>query len=173
MLIQPGQANIIERIIYAGDTPLASTCTVTQTGPMELTISACSLTTTGQAKIIKREKVRNLPTDILAGRAEIMPDNKWVRVWLKNKNGNFINKSKTYTLLNPVVLTIPPGNTWVVYLTSKPGSRMGVVFQSWTSPRPTNFIEYIIIEFNVPIGTINLNTIDIEILTVKPNFKEP
>ncbi|KKL79491.1 hypothetical protein LCGC14_2014320, partial [marine sediment metagenome] len=40
-------AAITERIIYAGNTPLASDCRVTQTGPMELTVMPCSWTTTG------------------------------------------------------------------------------------------------------------------------------
>ena len=46
-------------LIYAGETPLACTIAVEQTGPMVLTIRAGSLTTTGEAVIRPYEPARH------------------------------------------------------------------------------------------------------------------
>lgn len=173
LLVASSQAGIVERVIYTGDTPLASTCTVTQTGLMELTVSACSFTTTGQARIVAREKVSNLPNEIAAGRVQNMPDGKRVRGWFRDKDGNIIDKSKTHTRATPVALSITAGDTWVVYLLDGPGVTMDVVLQRWDDPRPANFIGFIVMPFTVPTGTTDLSTITIEVFTVKPDFPPP
>lgn len=173
LFLPSAESAIIERVIHAGDTPLASTCTVTQTGPMELTVLACSFTTTGQARIVAKEKVPSLPNEIAAGRVQMMPDGKRVRGWLRNKDGTIIDKSKTHTAVTSTALIITAGDTWVVYLTDGPGVTMPVVLQKAGDPRPANFVEFIVMPFTVPIGTTDLSTIDIEVFTVKPDFPPP
>ena len=142
-------AAIIQRIIHAGDTPLTSTCLVTQTAPMELTISACSFTTTGQAKIVNVAKVigsladRTLPdfagrfksgmdelqNRVLAGDIEYMPDGKRVRGWLRDRQGNIIEKSKTHVRNVATTVTVPGPGWWVIYLLGGPGVNLDVVLQ--------------------------------------------
>jgi len=183
-------AVMTQRIIHAGDTPLASTCRVTQTDPMELTVSKCSFTTTGQARIVNVAKaigsfvdqtlsdemerlasgLQELHNKVLAGEVEYMPDNKRVRGWLKDKKGNIIDKAKTRVLSAEVVLTILAPGRWVVYLTGNPGIKLNVVLQLHSDPRPANFVEYIVMPFVVPVGTTDLSGIDIEVFTVRPGF---
>ena len=166
-------AAITQRIIHAGDTPLASNCQVTQTGPMQLTVSTCLWTTTGQAKIIHESKVPNLKNEIAAGRVERMPDGVRVRGWLRNAQGNIIEKSRTRFILAKVILNIVAGNTWVAYLADGPGVTMNVVLQKEEDPKPTGTLDYILFPFTVPVGTINLNTINLEVFTVLPGFPAP
>ncbi|KKK79944.1 hypothetical protein LCGC14_2828420 [marine sediment metagenome] len=166
-------AAITQRIIYAGDTPLASTCAVTQTGPMELTISACSFTTTGRAKIVHESKVSNLQSQITAGRVERMPDGKRIRGWIHDKQGNIIEKSKTHVRNVATTVTVPGPGRWVIYLLDGPGINLDVILQLWEDPRPTKYVEYIVMPFVVPVGTTDLNTIDLEIFTVLPGFPAP
>ena len=163
-------AAITERVIHAGDTPLASTCVVTQTAPMELTVSKCAFTTTGQAKIVDESKVPSLKNEIAAGRVERMPDGKRVRGWLRDRQGNIIEKSKTHVHNVATTVTVPGPGSWVVYLTDGPGINLDVVLQLWEDPLPPNFVEYIIMPFVIPVGTANLNQVDLEVFTVLPGF---
>jgi len=166
-------AVITQRIIHAGDTPLASTCVVTQAGPMELTISKCAFTTTGQAKIVDESKVPSLKNEIAAGRVERMPDGKHVRGWLRDRQGNIIEKSKTHVRNAATTVTVPGPGWWVIYLLDGPGVNLDVVLQLWEDPRPANFVEYIVMPFVVPVGTANLNQVDLEVFTVLPGFPAP
>ena len=170
----PGvSASITQRIIHAGDTPLASTCVVTQTAPMELTVSKCTFTTTGQAKVVDASKVPSLKNEIAAGRVERMPDGKRVRGWLRDKQGNIIDKSKTHVRNVATAVTIPGPGQWVVYLLDGPGINLDVVLQLWEDQRPTNYVEFIVMPFMVPVGTANLNQINLEVFTVLPGFPVP
>lgn len=61
--------------IYAGDTPLECSIAVDQTGPLQLTIRAGHLQTTGQARIVPKNQLRQSEIDELLtkGDAEQMP----------------------------------------------------------------------------------------------------
>ena len=163
-------AAITERIIYAGNTPLASDCRVTQTGPMELTVMPCSWTITGEARIVPREKVPDLQGAIARGEVELMPDGKRVRGWLKNKNGSYIRKQATYQVIPKAVLTIVAGQKYVVYMLQGPGQTMNIALMDPEDPRPSTFINYLVFQFVVPAGTTDLGTITLEVFTVRPDF---
>ena len=164
------QAALIERAIFAGDTPLLSTCTVTQSGPMELTVAPCSFITTGQSRIVEKSKVKNLPNEIAAGRVEMMSDGKRVRGWLRDKAGNIIEKARALFLPVSAVTIIPTGNTYFLYLVEKAGPTLGVVLLSESDPRPVNYVHFLAFAFTVPAGTTDLSGITIEVFTVKPGF---
>ena len=139
-------AGITERIIYAGNTPLASDCQVTQTGPMQLTISICSWTTTGQGRIFNtimslpaQAGVGSLAEAIRQGNAEWLPGGFRVRGWLTNKQGNIIEKSRIRTLPINTVLNIVAGERWVVYLVDGPGVTMDAVLQKASDPNQQEF----------------------------------
>ncbi len=163
-------AAITQRIIHAGNTPLASDCVVTQTGPMQLTVSTCSWTTTGQAKIVHESKVPNLSNEIAVGNVERMPYSRRVRGWLQDSQGNIIEKSRTRFIPVPVVLNITAGETWVAYLVNGPGVTMAVVLQKRGELRPAGTLDYILFPFVVPVSTTDLSGIDIEVFTVRPDF---
>jgi hypothetical protein len=174
MLDGVGLGAITERIIYAGDTPLINTCTVVQSGPMELTIAPCSFTTTGQAKVFS--VLESLPAQVglgaLAkalreGKAEWFKGNR-VRAWLRDENGEIIERAKTRRLVVPSVLTVPDGNTYFIYLVEKVGPILEVVLLPITDPRPAEYVHYLAFEFMVPLGTTDLNGIKIEVFTVRP-----
>ncbi len=171
------QAAITERIIYAGDTPLTSDCRVTQTGPMKLTVMPCSWTTTGEARILG-------PIDSLVAATGFGPVAKalregnaeWhhnrVRVWLRDKQGNIIEKSRRRILSLATTLTITAGKRWAIYLLDGPGVTMIPTLVEWDglSGRPSDMLDYIVLPFLVPLNTIDLNTITIEVFTVRPDF---
>ena len=171
-------AAITQRIIHAGDTPLASTCTVVQTDSMELTVSACSFTTTGEAKIIDR--FESVFAALGAGPvAQALRENKaeWygsrVRVWLRDKQGNIIERSATYILPVANLITVPIGGPYFIYLVKNPGLKMEAILLSTRAPRPTNYVHYLAFEFTVPAGTTDLSGIEIEVFTVLPGFPAP
>lgn len=167
-------AVVLERIIYAGDTPLASSCTVSQTGPMELTISACSWTTTGQARIVAKSSVPDLSNEIAAGRAQMMLDGRRVRGWLTDKDGNIIEKARTRSLPVVSVLAVPAGQRSAIYLVDGPGITMTAQLIDFNNDqRPAGTLDYIVLPFNVPAGTTDLSGIDIEVFTVIPGQVPP
>jgi len=171
-------AAITQRIIHAGDTPLASTCKVTQTGPMQLTLSTCSWTTTGEGKILDRFESAFAALGVGLA-AQALRENKaeWhgsrVRVWLRDKQDNIIERSRTRMLSVDVVLNIVAGETWVVYLVDGLGVTMNAVLLKNKELRPAGILDYILLPFTVPVGTTNLNTINIEVFTVLPGFPAP
>ena len=173
-------ADITERIIYAGDTPLSSTCKVTQTAPMELTVAACSWTTTGQSRVVNLNIIEAMLTElgvgsvaelISQGKAEFLPGAfpSRVRGWLIDKAGNIIERSRA-RVLSPTVLTITAGETWVVYMVDGLGVTMNLVLKKWDGVKPVGTLNYLIMPFEVPAGTTDLTSIKIEVFTVKPNF---
>lgn len=168
-----GQARIVERTIYAGDTPLRSDCTVSQSGPMELTIVPCFWTITGQAKIVDRGKVSGLEGRTLRGEVEMMADGKRVRGWMKREDGTVVRKSVKYRLALMSVFSITAGGRYVLYMVNTVGQAMNVVLMSADDPRPATFIDYLVFPFDVPAGTTDLTTIDMEVFTVKPGFPLP
>lgn len=167
------QAGIVERIIHAGDTPLASTCTVIQTGPLQLRVNACVWKTTGRARIIQKTKVKNLNARVASGDVQMMLDGKRVRGWLKNKDGSFVGKSKTYVLTSTIINWPADGVRYVVYMVEGPGNTMQALFMFADLPRPSGFIDYLIFPVAIPVGTIDLDVIDFEVFIVLPGFPVP
>ncbi len=172
------QADIVERVIYAADTPLFNDCSVTQTGLMELTIAPCSFTTTGQARVFS--VIKSLPAKLgigeLAraldrGEAEWLPGNMRVRAWLKSKNGDIIARSERLLLTIPSILVIPAGDTYFIYLVRKAGPIMEAVLLPVSAPQPDNNVHILAYEFEVPIGTTDLSEVIIEVFTVKSGKK--
>ena len=169
------QATIIERVIYAGDTPLASDCLVTQTGPMELTVMPCFWTTTGQARIlgpidslIAATGIGTVARALREGKAEWHYNR--VRVWLRDKQDNIIERSVTYQVTPKAVLTIVAGQKYAVYMLQGPGQTMTITLMDPEDPRPSTFINYLVFRFDVPTGTTDLSTITFEVFTVRPDF---
>ncbi len=171
------QAAISDRVIYSGDTPLASDCKVVQTGPLELTVAPCSFTTTGQARVFGRVQsmpaligVGPLATAVREGRAEWMQGGHRIRGWLTDKQGNIIERSVTWRLPTAAIITVTPGDTYFIYLVKKAGVTMETALLPVSSPRPTGYIHYLAFEFTVPLGTTDLSGIEIEVFTVRPDF---
>ena len=170
-------AAVTERVIHAGDTPLFSDCMVTQTGPMELTITPCTFTTTGEARIFSawqsiRAWIDNGPLAeaISTGRAEWMPDGRRIRGWLTDKQGNIIEKSVTWRLPTAAIITVTPGDTYFIYLVKKAGVTMETALVPVSDSSPVGYIHFLAFEFDVPAGTTDLSSIAIEVFTVRPNF---
>ena len=167
-------------LIYAGDTPLAMTIAVEQTGPMQLTVHAGSFTSTGQARLKPYVEEMHYPL-VLAGKAEAMNNWSWVRVWLQDANGNPIDKSKTYTLVADQVINLTSDPlklvAYDVDLISD-GIRADVLVKrkvigreeygdpplGWTK------VHELLFEFVLPPGSSDVTPIDICALTVKPGF---
>ena len=168
-------AGITERVIYAGDTPLASDCQVTQTGFMELTVMPCFWTTTGEAKILGPIASFVAATGIgLVAQALREGKAEWhhnrVRVWFRDKHGNIIERSVTYQVTPKVVLTMVAGQKYVVYMLRGLGQTMNIALMDPADPLPSTFINYLVFAFDVPFGTIDLSTVTLEVFTVRPHF---
>jgi len=170
---------IVQRSIYAGDTPLFSDFSVAQTGPMQLTISGGTFQITGQARIVPGVKV---PAEFFNdGRAELLPDGKRARVWLQDRVTKRIkDKSKRRkvtgnTLLN---VTAHPNKDkyYKVDLRSPSDVVMQVQTKNWLADQDepiTNDLTHILIfPFKVVPGTTDLSGIDIEVFTVLPGFPD-
>ena len=175
LLAASSQAGITERVIYAGNTPLASDCRVTQTGPMELTVAPCSFATTGEARIASRLDsafalmgVGPIAQALREDKAEWHGNR--VRIWLRDKEGNIIEKSVTWRLPTVEIIGVTPGETYFLYLIEDVGVTMEVLLIPVSSPRPAGYIHYLAFEFTVPLGTTDLGGIEIEVFTVRPNF---
>ena len=177
LLVSSTQAGISERIIYAVDTLLASTCTITQTGPMELTILPCTFTTTGDSKILSvfnslpaHTGLGELARAIRQGKAQWTPGGLRLRVWFQDKQGKVIEKSVTYHLLTTNTITVSPGNTYFIYLIKTARTTMKAWLVLESEPRPTGYINDLVSEFTVPLATTNLTNIEIKVFTVRPDF---
>src|SRR3990167_3551713 len=86
-------------LIFSGDTPLACTIAVEQTGPMQLTVRAGAFTSTGQARIRDYVPAAH-DAAIAAGDAEMLPDGQRVRLWIRGA------RARTYTLAADVVIDL-------------------------------------------------------------------
>ena len=139
--------------IYAGDTPLALTIVVEQTGPMQLTVRAGSFTGTGQ-----RRKDH---------------DGKWLP---------WIEESKTYVLVADQVLNLTSdpvfSKEYDIDLVSD-GVTTDILVRSKLNDGIEEFAPYpvgwkqvhdLILPFTVPAGTADLAGVDIYVWTVLPGF---
>ena len=178
LLVGSVRAEIVERVVYAVDTPLASDCRVTQTGLMELMVMPCSWTTVGEARVFSVAK--SIPAQlgfgplagaISQGKAEWMPNGLQVRAWLRDKNGDIVSRSERLSLPISAVITVPAGNTYFIYLVRKAGPIMEAILLPVSAPRPDNYVHILAFEFEVPIGTTDLSEVTIEVFTVRPGKK--
>ena len=160
--------------IYAGDTPLACSIVVEQTGPMQLTAWAGSFTTTGQARVRTYDPTHH-DALLVAGAAEMLPDGKRVRVWI---NGQ---KAQTYTLaadrmidltsdpLAPVaydVDLISDGMQTAVLL-----RRKVVGVEEYGVPPPGwQKVHELLFEFTLPPACADLTSIPVYVVTVLSGF---
>ena len=170
----PIMSTLFRGLIHAGDTPLALTITVEQTGPMQLTVHAGSFTTTGQARIRGYDAARHEAL-IKAGDAEMLLDGQRVRIWINAQ------KAQTYALaadqvidltsdpLKPVVYDldlISDGTQTDVLVKRKivGVEEYGDVPPGWMK------VHELLFEFTLPPGCVDVTPIDICALTVKPGF---
>ena len=168
--------------IYAGNTPLACSVLVEQTGPMELTVRAGSFTTTGQARI--RQYDPQVHDSLIASRkCELLPDGKRIRGWIQDKIGKPIDISRTYRLPTDRVITLTSDPTrTVAYNIDLIGQntiadvhvkRRIVGVEEYSPPAPGwSRIHELLFEFMLPSGAANITPIDIFTLTVKSGFPE-
>lgn len=177
------QTKITNGLIYAGNTPLASTIAIAQTGPMQLTVRAGSFTTTGQSRIVDvpedAAKLVQLQTLIAQGGAEYLPGNRQARVWLADSAGALL-KAQTFTLAADAVFNLTSDSVDSKAYQAELGHVGGVVdvlmrsrfTQDKYSNAPVGWkkIHDIIFEFSLPPGTTDLSGLDIFVLAVLPGF---
>jgi len=167
-------ATIMQRTIYSGHTPLFSDCAAVQTAPMELTIAPCIFTTTGRAKV--HSVIASLPAQAGLGQlGQAIREDKaeWygnrVRAWIRDSEGNIIERAVTYILPAAKSIIVPPGDTYYLNLIKVGSVVMDVVLRPTSAPpRPANYIHVLAIEFVVPLGTTDLSSVKIEVFTVIP-----
>ena len=168
-------ADIVDRVIYAGDTPLATDCRITQTGPMELTVEPCAFTTTGVARIlgpidsfVARTGIGSVAQALREGKAEWHRNR--VRIWLQDRQGNIIERSVTYGLPVPSVITVPPGDEYYIHLEKVGGVIMKAVLVPNRHKMALATVHPLSSEITVPVGTTDLSAITVEVFTVRPDF---
>ncbi len=174
-------AQIVNRSIYARETSLASTCLAILTGPMQITIPACSFTTTGQARVLSQtDSNRDQLEDLLSkNMAEKTSDGR-IRVWLQKKDGTVEDRSRTVTLSANVIQTIVPlaADTYYRAALGIEAGMANILWQSSTDQRtwlPTppaswSLIHILIFPFLVPAGDTSLFNNRIEVFTVLLGF---
>jgi hypothetical protein len=166
---------LLERVVYAGDTPLLSELRVSQVGPLRLRIAAGRFRTTGEARVeIERPEHDAL---VKAGKAERLGDGR-VRAWLLDERGEPIEPAREYAVPD-TDLDIPQAaedRAYGVWLCTD-GVQVRPMLrrvQGVTAPLPAPWRECcsfpIVLTFVVPVGTTDLRDIPIEVLTVKPGF---
>jgi hypothetical protein len=166
-------------LIYSGDTPLSSTIVVEQSGPMQLTVRAGYLTTTGQARIVPMDSVSNLQALIEAGRAEMLPDGQRARIWLQD--GGRLLRSQTLTLAADTVFDLASDPDEAKYYQAMLGidanGQPEIVMRSrfdedeypdW--PQGWQPVQELVFEFMVPPGCSDLAGTDIYVLRVEAGF---
>ena len=167
-------------LIYAGETPFASSIEVAQTGPMTLTIRAGSFTTTGEA-VIRRYEAAAHGALVASGKAERLAGGERVRVWLQDADGQPIDKAATSTLGADIAMpvTADPGlvTSWRAALALDPAAAVTILPQSrlggapWpATPAGWRVIHTLVYNFDVPPGTVTLTTVPIYVVTVRPGF---
>lgn len=167
-------------LIYAGDTPLSSTIVVEQTGPMQLTVRAGYLTTTGQARIVPAASVPDLEALIEAGRAEMLPDGQRARIWLEGADGEPLC-SETLTLAADTVFDLASdpdeAKCYQVMLGIDANGQPEALARSrfaddeypdW--PQGWQPVQELVFEFMVPPGCSDLAGTDIYVLRVEAGF---
>lgn len=166
--------------IHAGDTPLACTLTVAQTGPMALTVRAGHFTTTGEARIALAGEAGDADALVAAGRAEWLPDGAHLRLWLLGPDGQPLARSATHTLAAEAVLPLSADPTsdklYLVELGLANGTpdvlcRSQLAGEALPAP-PAGWtpLHWLAGPFVVPPGTTDLAGLPIPVFTVLPGF---
>lgn len=167
--------------IYAGDTPLASTLTVRQSGPMALTVSAGAFTTTGEARITQRADEVPAPVaevEIAAGRAERLADGR-LRLWLLDEQGEPWRPSRTHLLADDVAFTLVADATAVKRYTIELGlvggvptllCRSQIAGEAAPDPPADWELGHWLVNAVIPPGTADLADVPIAVFTVVPGF---
>ena len=171
-------AEVRGRVMYAGETPLASTCTVSVVAPMTLRIAPCVFTTTGEARV-RAYRPEHHQALLDEGKAERLPhDPTRVRLWKLGKDGQPVERSQALTLPAAVDMVATPGATHRIVLTRRGDTvRLDALLQR----RPTRGaypafppghapVQILAFDFAVPAGTTDLHTVPVEVFTVLPGF---
>jgi hypothetical protein len=169
---------LMPQTIYAGDTPLACTVRVEQTGPMQLTVRAGRFTTTGEARITPEQP--DDPGEIAAGRAERLPDGVRVRRWLLDAQGAPWRPSVTHTLRTdapfPLTADSTSPKTYLIELGLLNGTpevlcRSQLAGEALPDP-PAGWepVHWLAGPFVVPAGATTLDALAIPVFAVLPDF---
>ena len=166
--------------IFSGDTPLALSIAVEQTGPMQVTVRAGSFTSTGQARIRPYDPARH-DALIAAGKAERLPDGARCRLWIQDATGTPVDKAKASTLAADQVIALTSDPTRAVAYdvdlisdgatTDVLVKRKVVGVEAYGDP-PAGWqkIHELLFEFVLPPGCVDITPVTIYALTVKPGF---
>ena len=170
------------RLIYAGDTPLACTLQVEQTGPLTLTVRAGSLTTTGEARIVRpaEGEAEAVAAKVATGDAEWLPDGERLRVWLRDAQGGFVSKARRYTLAADVALPIVPdageAKEYLAELAVN-GASVDVLLRGHflgdarpAVPAGWQPVHWLVGPFVVPTGATSLAAVEIPVFGVMAGF---
>lgn len=178
----PITSAVTQGLIYAGDTPLACSIRVEQTGPMELTLHAGTFTTTGQARIrdLTGQDAASISQRIADGLAGRLADGKRWREWLTARDGTVL-RSETFTIgTQRLTLTSDPARPvrYAIDLVSVNGaaeirvSRIVDGRETAGAPPPgARPVQHpLVFAFMLPAGAADLAPLTIYTLTVLPGF---
>jgi hypothetical protein len=167
-------------LIYAGDTPLALTIVVEQTGPMQITVRAGAFTSTGQARI--RPYVPEAHDAMIeAGLAELLPDGARVRLWILGADGVPVARARTFVLVEDQVIDLASDPTRPVaydvdlvtdgLIADVLVKRKVVGVEEYGAP-PAGWtkVHELLFEFVLPPGCADITPIEIRALSVLPGF---
>lgn len=148
------QSTVDRGRIYAGETPLALTITVEQTGPMQVTVRAGSFTSTGQ-----RRKDRS---------------GNWLP-WIEEPVTYALAADQTVDLTADLLVA----KEYVVELGVNGLGAVDVLVRSRIVPDPFpppppgwTTIHMLVFPFRVPPLTLDLTDVDIYALTIRPGFPD-
>lgn len=159
-------------LIYAGDTPLACSIPITQTGPMQLTVGAGTFVTTGEARIGRYLPAVHDP-ELAAGRLELLPDGQRVRQWTVAPTTVVLGVDAVITVTADamrvkeylVELCVRGGDVDVV-------GRSRFLPEGVRRPLPPGWVavHLLVYPFLVPPGTTALDQLAIPVLSILPGF---
>mgnify|MGYP001570328938 CR=1 FL=1 len=173
-------AQITPRTIYAGETPLASTCAVTLVAPLTLRVTPCAFTTTGQARV-QRFNPKEHQALLEQGKAErLAADPSKVRVWLQRRDGT-TDTSQTYQLAASIDVVVMPNALEAtqhrILLTTHRARQLAVVAQSTRPgqdypalPAKHRLVHILTFHFTVPAAAADLAAVAIPVFTVLSGF---
>lgn len=178
-VVGPAAAEILPQTIYAGDTPLASTCALQHIPPLTLQVGPCQFTTTGQARILP--VTPETAALVSAGKAELLPDGMRMRQWLERDGVPL--RSVTATLPAEAVFTLTPHplfpTDYLVDLVRVDTTRaMSVLLRSQIADGLQRFASLPaglsllqpFTAFRLPAAALTLTGVTIRVFTVVPGF---
>lgn len=170
-----------ERVIYAGETPLASSIRVAVAGPRALVVRAGVWTTTGQARVVACTAANRaaLAALVAADGAEWLADGVWARVWQCDAAGQIVERARTYQLAGEVVLALPPPAAVPRWARGELGllgetvtARLAVrgAGEPYAAPAGWRLVAVLVEEFALPAGAADLAALQPVALAVRPGF---